>query len=176
MAYSGVDPFQHVRFILISPITENVNSVDSQLRQMGARLVFNFDSADSALPMIQICVELGARAPVIVICQPKLPGKSGLELLELMRLNPDYVAIPYVLWTSAEDKASIRYSVDHDAAARISPQPTPDALDLALKDCFLRIDWDAASRAIEEHNNPEPLESETTPAAAEAAPTVPRAN
>ena len=53
-------------------------------------------------------VQIRATRPDVVVCDVNMPGKSGFEVLEAIRADPDFAGQPFVLLTSEDDRDSIR--------------------------------------------------------------------
>ena len=53
-------------------------------------------------------VQIRAARPDVVVCDVNMPGKSGFEVLEAIRADPDFAGQPFVLLTSEDDRDSIR--------------------------------------------------------------------
>ena len=62
----------------------------------------------------------------LVLLDLNIPGKSGLEILRLLREDPQYGAVPIVIVSSSENPADIRRVYDASANAYLTKPADPD--------------------------------------------------
>lgn len=150
MSTAELNPFEVTRFVLISPPKPTRDRLVADLKSKGTRYLFTFDDAETALPMIHICAELGAKAPLAVIARQKLSGKSGSELLHAIKQTPELRGVPFVIWVDSTEREAIETAASLGGSGFIFTDYDADDLERILADSFARIDWNQTAKALAE--------------------------
>ena len=90
---------------------------------------YQFVEADDGLRALALAREL---RPDLIVLDLMLPGMSGIEVLDVLRRDPDLAAIPVIMvtaWSHAEASAAVA------GADRFVPKPfDPQALETAVEE------------------------------------------
>ncbi len=89
------------------------------------------------------------RLPHMVLLDLRMPRKSGLEVLEEMRADPDLRGVPVCVLTSSDRAEDIRAA--YDLGTNTYVVKSGDADDLRAEVAAVREFWTAISRVPEPH-------------------------
>jgi CheY-like chemotaxis protein len=116
------------------------NAEDALLTQMAFRkagLTVKIEVArdgDAAIAALDACSNTGM--PNCVLLDIKLPGKSGLEVLEWMRAQPRFRRLPVVMLTSSVLTEDINAAYDLGANSYLAKPPDLDSLTALVKTLY----------------------------------------
>lgn len=72
--------------------------------------------------------------PGLLLLDVKMPRRSGLEVLQWVRAQPDLARMPVVMFTSSTQRADIEFSRTHGANAFLAKPSNAEHLSLLVKE------------------------------------------
>ncbi len=120
-------PYAGIHVLIIDDDQAMITLIATILQSMGFGKIERSTNADKALMMFQG----DARIVDIVICDWKMPGKSGLKFLKELRvIRPD---IPFLMLTSKSSIEDVRSAVDAGVSFYLTKPFTADDLQKRVK-------------------------------------------
>lgn len=84
------------------------------LRHFDLGACAEFESADAAWSHLAT-----HPPPMLVLCDVRMPGMSGVEFLKRLRERPDFTRVPFVLVTSATERETVQEAIRLGAAGYV---------------------------------------------------------
>lgn len=97
---------QSARFLIVDDFQMVRIDLKTKLESIGYTSVDEAADGAEALNLIKQSVQSGTPYEVI-FCDWNMPKKSGLDVLQEIRKDPDTVAIPFIMITSETDSAHV---------------------------------------------------------------------
>jgi CheY-like chemotaxis protein len=69
-----------------------------------------------------------SRPPLAMVLDVKMPGMSGLDLLRWVRAQPEFNALPIVMWSTSDDPRDLRTAAELRAQCYVAKYPNVPAL------------------------------------------------
>ena len=128
MVTNGEQPSDPIDILLVEPSPGDSRLFEETFR--GAKLlntIHTVSDGESALDFIHQCGEYATEPrPDIVLLEPQLPGKSGIDVLSELKDEPPLEEIPVVVLTSSDAGAEIVQSHGLEADTYMRKPIEPD--------------------------------------------------
>src|SRR5437016_5876955 len=98
--------------------------VKTQLRNMGFTTVMDADNGQKAFEIINH--QQGIGAPIqLVLCDWNMSVMTGIELLQLVRAQPQYKDLPFIMITAEGEVDQVKMAIESGVSSFIRKPITP---------------------------------------------------
>lgn len=112
------------RIILVDDNDDDLTLAEMFLRKAGAQQeLVVFASGNAAQQQLGASTPTQAAATAAIFIDVKMPGLTGLELLEWLRSRPEYAAVPVIMCSSSDDPGDIARAARGGAQAYLAKHP-----------------------------------------------------
>ena len=137
--------FMGPNILIVDNIPTQMRVLENILKQIGYKKVFTCRNAKEAMAIIVEHPDIG-----LVITEWDLPDKSGLDLLELIKLNDALSKIPVILAFKVKSKDDIAKALQSGVACFIVKPYRPEVVKKKISKLLI------ADGALEKSPNQEP--------------------
>lgn len=115
--------------IVVDDDEDDISLTTLLLRKAGVFHVPSLRGGDGVLGFLEGAIPLVPdRRPLALILDVKMPGMTGLDVLEQVRARTEFNAIPIVMWSSSDDPRDLRRAAGLKAQCYVAKYPTVSAL------------------------------------------------
>jgi len=132
-------PVRPLRIVLIDDNEDDVLLLREALEGLaGVELVASEPDGEAGLNQLNECLSRHA-LPDLVLLDLNLPGRNGIEILQLVKANPLLRAIPVVLLSTSNLESDIHRALTHGAESYLSKPGRFDVLQQELQRMVTRF-------------------------------------